>query len=152
MPDTDKTTQSIIIRELIAGDLDDHFISLLEQLTSVAMTPDSLRTVHTDRISRGIRTYGLYRDSLLAATASLVVEPKFIHGGKRVGHLEEVVVDRDYRGEGLGERIVRYVAHEAITRLGCYKVILNCVEDNIGFYQKTGFRLDTVGMRLDAAR
>jgi len=30
-----------------------------------------------------------------------------IHVGRRSGHVEDVVVDKDYRGQGLGERIMK---------------------------------------------
>ncbi|EFN58379.1 hypothetical protein CHLNCDRAFT_56820 [Chlorella variabilis] len=63
----------------------------------------------------------------IIATATLVVELKFIRGCGKCGHIEDVVVDSTYRGLRLGLR-----------ELGCYKVILDCSEDNAPFYEKCG--------------
>ena len=34
----------------------------------------------------------------VVATATLLAERKFVHGGRLCGHVEEVVVHRDYQG------------------------------------------------------
>ena len=73
-------------------------------------------------------------------TGTLFVEQKFIHSGGLAGHIEDVVVDSTIRGRGLGRIIIeklKRIAFEA----GCYKVILDCVDKNVPFYEKCGFHL-----------
>ena len=73
----------------------------------------------------------------LIASATLLVELKFIHGCAKCGHIEDVVVDASCRGMRLGARIVDALV-AASREAGCYKVILDCSEDNVPFYEKCG--------------
>ena len=40
------------------------------------------------------------------ACGTLMVEHKFIHGGRSVGHIEDIVVDSSTRGSGLGKLMI----------------------------------------------
>ena len=72
--------------------------------------------------------------------------PRGLFGlGGQCGHIEDVVTDAGARGGGLGRRIVEHLTGLARAR-GCYKVILDCAEDNAGFYAKCGFRRKEVQM------
>ena len=72
--------------------------------------------------------------------------PRGLFGlGGQCGHIEDVVTDVGARGGGLGRRIVEHLTGLARAR-GCYKVILDCAEDNAGFYAKCGFRRKEVQM------
>mmetsp|Transcript_987 Transcript_987/g.3079 ORF Transcript_987/g.3079 Transcript_987/m.3079 type:complete len:145 (-) Transcript_987:1206-1640(-) len=74
----------------------------------------------------------------IVATATLLVERKFLRNCGKVGHIEDVVVDRAMRGKGVGAKLIKTLLIEAEER-GCYKAILNCSEDNVAFYEKCGF-------------
>lgn len=54
-----------------------------------------------------------------------------------VGQIEDVIVDEEYRGKGLGKKIVEFLI-EYGKKKGCYKVVLNCNSENIPFYEKCG--------------
>jgi glucosamine-phosphate N-acetyltransferase len=91
----------------------------------------------------------VYEDSgQIIGTISLLIEQKFIHNGGKVGHIEDLVVDAQYRGKGIGqqlcEKVIKYAKQE-----GCYKVILNCNQSNIKFYEKIGFKQYEVEMRIN---
>ena len=79
------------------------------------------------------------------AAGTLIVEHKFIRGCSRVGHIEDIVVLSEARGQGLGLRVVSALMEEAL-RLKCYKVILDCDEKNVGFYEKLGMKRKEVQM------
>lgn len=81
----------------------------------------------------------------IVGTAALLVEKKFIRGASAAGHVEDVVVDSTVRGQKLGARLVAACAAEARAK-GCYKVILDCSEDNVPFYQKCGLTRKEVQM------
>uniref|UniRef100_A0A061R1F9 Glucosamine 6-phosphate N-acetyltransferase n=1 Tax=Tetraselmis sp. GSL018 TaxID=582737 RepID=A0A061R1F9_9CHLO len=83
----------------------------------------------------------------VVATATLLVERKFIHGCGKVGHIEDVVVDPGYRGQRLGQRLIEDLVGRAKAG-GCYKVILDCSEDNAAFYEKCGLSRKEIQMVL----
>ena len=75
--------------------------------------------------------------------------------GGRVAWLEDMVVHPDYRGQGLGEQLLRHALAEARS-LGCTRVTLLTDGDNFAamrFYQRAGFtRSGMVPMRLQGPR
>lgn len=74
----------------------------------------------------------------LVGSATLFVEKKFIHGCGKVGHVEDVVVDSSCRGQKLGLKLINALSQEA-EAAGCYKIILDCSEHNVPFYEKCGY-------------
>lgn len=70
------------------------------------------------------------------ATGKILIEDKFYQS---VGHIEDVIVDREFRGEGVGKEIIQGLV-EIGKRSDCYKVILECHNDIRNFYLKCGFR------------
>jgi glucosamine-phosphate N-acetyltransferase len=66
----------------------------------------------------------------VVGVGSVFMEQKFTRGLGRVGHIEDIAVDKRMQGRKLGLRIIQ--ALTAISeRTGCYKTILNCSDDNI---------------------
>ena len=69
-------------------------------------------------------------DTIVGA-GTVFLEQKFIRSLGKVGHIEDIVVDKSMQGRKLGLRIIH-----ALTGIGeaqgCYKTILNCSEDNAG--------------------
>lgn len=81
----------------------------------------------------------------LVASATLLIEPKFIRGCGLVGHIEDVVVDEACRGLGLGSLLVGRLSAMAKAQ-GCYKVILDCAEGMVSFYEKCDYENKGVQM------
>ncbi len=75
----------------------------------------------------------------ICGAGTIVVEPKFIHNAGFAGHLEDLVVDTGLRGKGIGTKLVHQLLQFA-RESGCYKVILDCAEHNVHFYEKCGFK------------
>ena len=56
-----------------------------------------------------------------------------------MGHIEDIVTHSNYRGFNLGRLVIetlKYIGHQT----GCYKIILDCSDKNIPFYEKCGFK------------
>ena len=101
------------------------------------------------RQSAHIHTFGIYLDSKLIGTASVIIEQKlFKEDNCYVAHIEDVAIHRDYRGFGYGKKIVEHIVEFAKNQY-CYKVVLFCSNDNIAFYKKCGFRNVSNLMRKD---
>jgi len=143
-----QTGIDVAIGELRGEDLSHGFLETLASLAEVGLTPEQAREVLWRRLRSGVRTFVARSGREVLGTASLLVEQKFIHGGGRVGHIEDVAVRRDVQGGGVGAALVRHAVEEA-RKAGCYKVILSCFERLEPFYARLGFRRHDTGMRMD---
>lgn len=85
----------------------------------------------------------------VVATVTLLVEPKFIHNGMCVGHIEDVVVSRTHRTQKLGKMLMEYV-NTWMRELNCYKLILDCHEGLEAFYKMTGYTKKNIQMAIYA--
>ena len=117
------------------------FLQLLEQLTVVGSSEIGYEEFckRVDSINSHvfvIREIGTCR---VVGTGSVLIEKKFIHSLGSVGHIEDIVIDKGFRGKGLGKLIVTHLVQYAKSK-GCYKTLLNCSEDKVGFYEKCGFK------------
>ena len=62
--------------------------------------------------------------------------------------LKMYVTRKGYEGKGIGKKIIKELIKIAKEN-DCYKVILDCDEKVIKFYEKTGFRKHSIMMRID---
>jgi glucosamine-phosphate N-acetyltransferase len=124
-------------RLLTKNDFNKGFLKLLEQLTTVGEISKNDLTKRFFEILKNKNhiVYVLEQNKKIVSCATLFIEPKFIHECGLVGHIEDVVVDKMCRGQNLGKKIIKFLTSEA-ERLGCYKIILDCSEKNVGFYEK----------------
>ena len=84
----------------------------------------------------------------IVGSTTLLIEQKFIHDGGLVGHIEDVVVRKDYEGKGIGIKLVTSLLERAKGK-NCYKTILDCKDDVKQFYERIGFKHESNGMRYD---
>ena len=125
------------IRELETTDYELGYLNVLSDLTKVG-TISKTEWLNQYRIISSnpfIQIWVIHDtvDNQIVGTATLLIEPKFIHNCGLVGHIEDVVLKKSTQGTGLGKQIVTFLAEKAKLR-GCYKVILDCTKETIGFY------------------
>jgi len=140
----------IEIREIEEADLEKGFLETLdflrnaseldrnkakEILKEIKQNPNHIIHVATDG------------EKIVGAT-TLLIEKKFIHDGGLVGHIEDVVVRKDYEGKGVGIKLVTSMLERAKEK-NCYKTILDCKDDVKQFYERIGFKHESSGMRYD---
>ncbi len=97
---------------------------------------------------KNIHYYIAEVDNFVVGVASLITINKLIRGGNRVGLIEDVAVSKSAGSRGVGTMLIERLKDLAVER-GCYKVILNCSEENIEFYKKFDFYQNEVQMRWD---
>jgi glucosamine-phosphate N-acetyltransferase len=85
--------------------------------------------------------------SLVIGTTTLLVEPKFIFGGGKVGHIEDVSVRVGYQRKGIGFKLVSHATEQAAI-MGCVKTVLDCSNENVPFYQKLGYSYQDNCMKI----
>lgn len=139
-----------IIRELKEADLWNGFLKSLDSLKQASDIEKSKAKEIFEKISANpdhiIAVAEL--DGRIVGSTTLIIEPKFIHNGGMVGHIEDVVVNKDFQGKKIGEKIMKYLIEIAKNR-GCYKTILDCTDDVKPFYEKLGFKQVANELRLD---
>lgn len=93
------------------------------------------------------KTYVAVLKGRVVGTASIFIEMKLM--GHPVGHIEDVVVEENVERHGVGRALINRCVKRAKEVYECYKVILDCADHNVGFYEKCGFHKKEVCMRLD---
>jgi glucosamine-phosphate N-acetyltransferase len=84
---------------------------------------------------------------LIIGTTTLLVEPKFIFGGGRVAHIEDVAVRAEYQRKGIGFKLVSYATEQAAI-MRCVRTVLDCSDENIPFYEKIGYSYHGNSMKI----
>lgn len=135
----------IIFRRLEKKDYDKNYLELLKQLTVVGDISKEKYEATFDKI--GAEVWVVEFEGKIIASVSLLLEQKVIHECGIVGHLEDVVVDRDYRKYGMGKFIIERIIKIARER-GCYKLIGDCKSELLGFYEKNGFESKCVQISI----
>ena len=128
-------------RNLQKNDFNLGYLDLLSQLTEVNKNNISFEKFSNfiDKLSENHKIIIIINNNKIIATGTLLIENKIIHSISKVGHIEDIVVDSNSKGLGIGKQIVNYLTNLAKEN-NCYKVILNCSDYNIGFYQKCGYQ------------
>ncbi|BDA44726.1 Glucosamine 6-phosphate N-acetyltransferase [Coccomyxa sp. Obi] len=138
-----------VVRDLEKGDFSKGFPGILGQLTTVGEVSQEILLDRFEEINSSpdykVIVIEDPKSNKIIATASLLIERKFIRSCGKAGHIEDVVVDQTYRGKHLGQRVIEALL-VAAKEAGCYKVILDCAEANAAFYEKCGLTRKEVQM------
>jgi len=139
-----------IIRELRKDDLWNGFLTTLDSLRQASDIDRNIAEKIFEKINSNPDHLIVVAelDGKIVGTTTLLIEPKFIHRGGLVGHIEDVVVDKNFEGQKIGEKIMKYILEFAKNR-GCYKTILDCTDDVKPFYEKLGFKHIANELRFD---
>ncbi len=138
------------IREIEKSDLEKGFLESLDSLRKAS----DLDLGKAKEIFENIKSNPNHKifvaivDEKVVGSTTLFIEPKFIHQGGLVGHIEDVVVSKEFQGKGIGEKLIE-ASLDFAKNNGCYKTILDCSEDIKPFYEKIGFKKHSNAMRFD---
>jgi len=140
----------IIIREIEEGDLEKGFLETLDFLRNASDLDKNKANEILKKIKQNSNhiIHVAVDDNKIVGSTTLLVEQKFIHDGGLVGHIEDVVVRKDYEGRGIGIKLVTSMLERAKEK-NCYKTILDCNDDVKQFYERIGFKRESNGMRYD---
>ena len=138
------------IRDIVESDIDNGF---LESLDSLRKASDLDKKIGKDILRKIIANpdhviHVAEIDGRIVGSTTLLIEQKFIHNGGRVGHIEDVVVSKEYEGRGLGIKLVSSLLEKA-KLMNCYKTILDCEDELIPFYERIGFKQESNQMRYN---
>ncbi len=140
----------LIIRKIIESDLENGFLESLDSLRKASnLEQSSAKNILKNILENENHIIHVAElDGEIVGSTTLLIEPKFIHQGGFVGHIEDVAVKKEFEGQGIGMKLVLSLLDVAKERK-CYKTILNCEDELVSFYEKIGFRQKTNEMRFD---
>jgi len=141
---------NVTIRKLQKEDLSNGFLHTLDSLRQASNIDKKTAEKIFDKINSNsdhIVAVAIIEGKIVGST-TLLIETKFIHNGGKVGHIEDVVVDKEHQRKGIGEKIIMYLLRYAKDQ-GCYKTILDCADEVKPFYEKLGFKHNANALRFD---
>lgn len=140
----------IIIREIEEDDLKNGFLETLDFLRNTGDLDKNKANGILKKIKQNPNhiIYVAIDNKKIVGSTTLLIEQKFIHDGGFVGHIEDVVVRKDYEGKRIGIKLVTSLLERAKEK-NCYKTILDCKDDVKQFYERIGFKRESNGMRYD---
>ncbi|XP_048132474.1 glucosamine 6-phosphate N-acetyltransferase-like [Rhodamnia argentea] len=143
-------TCNLQVWKLEISDKSKGFVELLQQLTVCDAISDEdfqkrfqeLSSLGDDHVICVIEDTSRGK---IVTTGSVFIEKKFIRNCRKVSHIEDVVVGCDSRGMQLGKKVLSFLTDHA-QFVGCYKVILDCSNENKAFYEKCGYKRKEIQM------
>jgi len=128
------------IRALTKDDYYKGYLKLLGQLASIDHINYNTFLAKLDMIHTNPNhmIFVMEENNVVIANITLLIEPKFIHHNQNVAHLEDFIIDPDYRKNGLGKILLRHCIDVAKS-MNCYKLILNCDDKLVSYYQTYHF-------------
>ena len=141
---------NIKIREIIEEDIENGFLESLDNLRKASdldkkVAKGIVRKIISDQ---NHIIHVAENNGKIIGSTTLLIEQKFIHNGGYVGHIEDVVVAKEFEGRGVGIKLVKSLLEIASVR-NCYKTILDCENELIPFYEKIGFKQESNQMRYN---
>ena len=140
----------LIIRKIIESDLKNGFLESLDNLRQTSnLQQNSVKNILKRILENENHIIHVAElNGKIVGSTTLLIEQKFIHEGGFVGHIEDVVVNKKFEGQGIGMKLVLSLLDVAKEKK-CYKTILNCEDKLIPFYEKIGFKQKSTEMRFD---
>jgi len=120
------------------NEIKDDYINLLKHLTDAPDMPLATFVNNIHDIHQRGKIIVCIIDNKIIGTGTIIYETKLIHGGKKVGHIEDLVVNPEHRSQGIASQILKRLVEDSIKN-DCYKVILDCNYNMIDFYERNGF-------------
>ena len=128
------------IRRLISRDIDQVINLLVSSFSSRYNNPPIIGTLSNPKSIFIV----VEINNIIVGVASLYIIEKLT---RKMGLIEDVAVDSNYRGKGIGIKLIQNLTSKA-KNMGCDKIVLNSSKDNISFYEKSGFKVNEIQMVL----
>ena len=128
------------IRRLINSDIDQVINLLVSSFSSRYNNPPIIGTLSNPKSIFIV----VEINNIIVGVASLHIIEKLT---RKMGLIEDVAVDSNHRGKGIGIKLIQNLTSEA-KNMGCDKIVLNSSKDNISFYEKSGFKVNEIQMVL----
>lgn len=135
-------------RNIEYDDFDKGYMDLMFEFTNYnyPITKENfINFIDTQKNYKTIVIYSEIEKRIIGAGTIIIVHK--IHNNP-IGQIEDVIISEKYRKNGFGKDIIEKLINIGKNEYKCYKIILNCLEKNIKFYEKCGFITAGVEMKI----
>lgn len=115
------------------------YCNLISQLTIVGDVTIEQFEIFVNSQNKNFSVLVYELENKVVGCVTYLIEQKIQRSFSSVMHIEDVVTDSQYRGKGISKLLLNWAISIAESS-NCYKVILDCSEENTSFYQKIGFQ------------
>ena len=138
-----------MIREIQPLDYYKNYLNLLKELTEVGEHNfnEFYNKILEIKKNNYHKIFVIEKNEKIIGSITCFIEKKIIRNMKSVCHIEDFVVDKNFRGQGIGNKLLEFIKKFAIKN-NCYKIILNCSDDYIKFYEKKKFMKKNCEMEM----
>ena len=98
-----------------------------------------------DKIFTSSEIYVARFDNKIIGSVTIIFEQKFINNCALYSHIEDVIVDENYRKLGIGSKLLEYVKNVSKDK-NCFKITLACSKDVSLFYLNNDFEERGINM------
>jgi glucosamine-phosphate N-acetyltransferase len=136
------------LRNIEYNDFDNGYMDLMLEFTNYdyPITKEKfIDFIDTQKNYKIIVIYSEIEKRIIGAGTIIIVHK--IHNNP-IGQIEDVIISEKYRKNGFGKKIIEKLIDIGKNECKCYKIILNCLEKNIKFYENCGFINAGVEMKL----
>lgn len=145
----------MLIRQATATDLPD-LIELLKGMDEEAgIDPDEALTIW-----RKVSEYPYYKvfvvedNQRIIGTCSLIIIDNLGHKGTNLAVAESMIVCQEYRGQGIGSKLMQFVMEKAKEE-HCYKLMLSSNKKRMRahkFYEQLGFQQHGISFMIEVGK
>tara|TARA_B100001996_G_C18584997_1_gene563835 strand:- start:81 stop:503 length:423 start_codon:yes stop_codon:yes gene_type:complete len=134
----------VIFREVIQDDLDSIF-KILNQLKEISIDSINYESAwNSFNENKSTKSVVGVIDNKIVAYGSIVIENKI--RGDVAGHIEDIVVDKNFRGRFIGDNLIKELVNIG-KKNNCYRITLFCKEKLKNFYSRQGFKVSSINMK-----
>ncbi|HZK55180.1 MAG TPA: GNAT family N-acetyltransferase [Desulfosporosinus sp.] len=90
----------------------------------------------------------------MIGTCSLIILDNLGHNGSKLAIVESMIVCQDYRGRGLGGKLIQFISEKAKEE-NCYKLMLSSNKKRImahKFYEELGFQQHGMSFMIEVGK
>jgi|TARA_B110001469_G_C9611497_1_gene304188 glucosamine-phosphate N-acetyltransferase len=121
--------------------LSDYKLSFFELLSQLTITTDCNEKKFIEQFNN-LKSSDLHlvieQDGKIIAYGAIIIDFKFYRNFRNVGHIEDIVIHKDYRGNNYSKIIIDELIKYGES-MNCYKIVLNCDNKLKSFYKKFNF-------------
>ena len=124
-------------RRLSTNDYEQYF-ELINEFRSTNYTKEQF--VHfLEEENKNIHIWVIEVNNEIIASGTILYETKLIHNISLYAHIEDIIVSSKYRKNGYGLILLNELV-DVCKKNNTYKILLDCQEELIKFYEKSGFK------------